>query len=178
MSRSDLVRWHDGRTDPKERAKHHFGTVLNAYPCRPQPGLRPKLAYLAARALTAQLRGYASIRPRLRRPARPRAALHAWPGRARRRVEQTANPHAITVPAARRVPGRRVDRRTAAAASRRRTGLAHSTDRPRRSNLTTAKPNDALASHGVGTCTVGSSAPMADGAHLQPRPQPLRSRCA
>lgn len=49
--------WHDDGPDPKE-PEHHFGTVLHPYHEAKTPVYDPKPAYLAARTLTRELRGY------------------------------------------------------------------------------------------------------------------------
>lgn len=49
--------WHDDGPDPKE-PEHHFGTVLHPYHDGRTPVYDPKPAYLAARTLATQLRGF------------------------------------------------------------------------------------------------------------------------
>jgi len=49
--------WHDDGQDPKE-PEHHFGTVHNPYKRDATPVYDPKPAYVAMKALTAQLGGY------------------------------------------------------------------------------------------------------------------------
>ena len=49
--------WHDDGPDPKE-PEHHFGTTLYPTHAGRDPIYDPKPAYLAARTLAAQLRGY------------------------------------------------------------------------------------------------------------------------
>src|SRR6202034_4368710 len=49
--------WHDDGTDPKE-PEHHFGTVAAEYHKGGDPVYDPKPAYLAAKTLASQLKGY------------------------------------------------------------------------------------------------------------------------
>jgi hypothetical protein len=49
--------WQDDGTDPHE-GEHHFGTVRNQYLPGESPVYGPKLAYLAAKTLTATLAGF------------------------------------------------------------------------------------------------------------------------
>lgn len=50
--------WHDDGRDEKE-PEHHFGTVLEPYTAGADPVYSPKPAYLAARTLTSELKGFA-----------------------------------------------------------------------------------------------------------------------
>lgn len=49
--------WHDDGPDPKE-PEHHFGTVRHAYHQDRDPVYEPKPAYIAAKTLIEQLRGF------------------------------------------------------------------------------------------------------------------------
>jgi hypothetical protein len=49
--------WHDDGTNPKE-PEHHFGTVAAEYHAGRDPVYDPKPAYVAAKTLTSQLRGF------------------------------------------------------------------------------------------------------------------------
>ena len=49
--------WRNDGTDPKE-AEHHFGTVRHEHQMGREPAFEPKPAYLIARALTSELRGF------------------------------------------------------------------------------------------------------------------------
>jgi hypothetical protein len=101
--------WRDDGLDP-HNTENNFGVVANAYHADQRPPLKPKPAYLAAKAMTTQLDGFAFAR-RVRLAAREDVLLLFRKGDEVRGVAWTtsAKAHAATLPASAGVTFRAVD---------------------------------------------------------------------